>query len=555
MSEQNDSMKNDPVKNDSVKKVMDGCDIIMKAAEDSAVGYVAGVPGSPVTHVIQAFVDSNDKTDRYIARWFSNEKPAMENAIGTAVKGIRTLVLVKHVGMNVLSDPLVTAVTHTTGAGLVIIAGDDPDSSGSQNCQDSRFYGPVSGTVMYDPCELQELYDDLRRAFDFSEEIRAPVIVRVTMDVLKKQIDENSLRTSAPETRPPEYFRNLYDRHAWDWHFRGKHQRFHVDNDQKTAAESEAFVTIEDPCPDGIGQDSGYGVIASGYACDLASKAIRASGRNIPLLKTGVAFPLPLEKIAAFCAGRTILVVEESEPYIEDHIRILGNVLGKRTGHIPFGKLSVDDILDGLSKTDQKHIAVTEVSKDRLGKGKTFCNGCLYPVFYKALAAVREKTGLGVSGDLGCILGGAMAPYYVLDAAVDLGSGICMGTGFADAVLVNEKRGTMLPSYPGVVKRSIACIGDFGLCHSGIYGIIDADEKQQDILVIVSDNTVAAMTGGQDSPDIDKFVRPAAACFIDLYEEKGELTAENVEKVIMDHVGEMGISVINLRWKCRRYAK
>ena len=148
-----------------------------------------------------------------------------------------------------------------------------------------------------------------------------------------------------------------------------------------------------------------------------------------------------------------------------------------------------------------------------------------------------------------------MAPYYVLDAAVDLGSGVCMGTGFADAVLVNEKRGTMLPSYPGVVKRSIACIGDFGLCHSGIYGIIDADEKQQDILVIVSDNTVAAMTGGQDSPDIDKFVRPAAACFIDLYEEKGELTAENVEKVIMDHVGEKGISVINLRWRCRKYAK
>ncbi len=532
---------------------LSGLQAVLKSAADNRVSAVFGVPGSPITDVVTAFQESPEFSSA--AEWFVNEKIAFEWALGTSFSGKRSLVVVKHVGMNVLADPLMTSMIHTVGAGLVILAGDDPEVSGSQNSQDSRYYGSLSRSPVFDPATPQEIYDYLAASFQLSEKIKAPVIVRVTAACL----NEESEISTAPSNSPDVELKT--DKSVWQYRMKGRYQRSHHINDSILSKTAADFCRIENA---GTNRQETVGIITSGYCSARVQKVLKSVRENnislaaadISVLKLGVVSPLPVSQIRKFLEKhKTVLVVEESEPFIEDQIRIFGNVIGKRSGHLPFGSTAEAHILSAIENLKIPSVQVStdiEIFK-RPPESSYFCNGCLYPAFYEMLGQLKEKTKLPVTGDIGCSMYGIVAPFSVLDSAVSLGAGIGIGSGVSRAA----------------VKKSIAVIGDFGFFHSGLLSLVEAAEKGVSQLIYVMQNSAAAMTGGQSVYDPENLIR-AAVC-------SGSNSAVNTvrsfdfdvsvsEEVLNDEmqllleasskeIEKEGLSVIIVRWKCRKCHK
>lgn len=517
---------------------LSGIQSVLKSASDNHVSAVFGVPGSPTTDVTDAFFESPEFKDK--TEWFVNEKIAFEWALGSSFSGKRSLVVVKHVGMNVLADSLMTSMIHTIGAGLVILVGDDPEVTGSQNSQDSRYYGSLSRSPVFDPASPQEIYDYLGEAFLLSEKIKAPVIVRVTDAVLKKEYDISA----APSSIPPVPFKT--DKSVWEYRMKGRYQRSHFANDFILLKAAADFCRIESSDSD---SDKSLGIIASG-SCYSRTIEVLQSMPNVSVLKLGVVSPLPIEQIRLFLEKHeTILVVEESEPFIEDQIRIFGNVIGKRTGHLPYGSVSAATILSAVKNSKQTAVSIsTDIEMYKRPTGKSyFCAACFYPHFYEMLQKLKEETQLTVSGDIGCSMYGSVAPYSVLDSAVSLGAGIGIGSG------VSRAQG----------KKSIVVIGDFGFFHSGLLSLIEAAEKNMSVLIYVMQNSAAAMTGGQKTYDPENLIRAAlsneSASFnsVHSFEFDAGVSEEDLKddkqllfETSFEEIQKDGVSVIIVKWKC-----
>ena len=548
--------------------LISGIQALLAAASSYRVHGVYAVPGFPITDVVNAFFESEDFAES--TAWFSNEKTAFEWGLGTSFSGKRSIVAVKHVGMNVLADPLMTTGIHTIGAGLVVLAGDDPDVSGSQNSQDSRYYGSLSRSPVFDPSTPQELYDYLGQAFLLSEKLKLPVIMRITDSVLKE--------TEAVQTEPvlhsclqiTDSKELTCDSSIWNYRTKGRYLRSHFDND------AALFTTASDFCTFHTGFVSSFreneenrgngayqvGIISSG-SCFSRVRKLSASGpidssselscSSIPIMKLGVVSPLPIDEIRSFlekCAA--VLVVEESEPFIEDQIRIFGNVFGKRNGYLPFGNISEADILSALKCIGSGSGPVSQArdldiyKRDNVAVSP-FCGDRFYPVFYEMLGRLKKETGLSVSGDIGCSMYGAVPPFSVLDSAVSLGAGIGVGTG------VSRSRR----------QKSIVIIGDFGFFHSGLLSLIEAVEKKIPLLVFVMHNSAAAMTGGQKTYDPEELIRAALShskddgdlfvhsvfCGVSAPGEHPNFEMEALHDLSLRALQKEGVSVIVVRWK------
>lgn len=525
-----------------------GFEALYLAALDSDVSFITGVPGYPVTSLMELFLripagkellnaseektlDSREaaafeimrdasKIQDYSARWLTNEKVALENTLGASVSGRRALVLVKHVGMNLLSDPLITSVTHTIGAGLVIIAGDDPGAKGSQNEQDSRWYGRIAEIAVFDPASPDMAYRALRRAYELSEETRTPVLLRVTASLEKAKGEINRLRKSS--SPHPEF-----DRAIWKNRMVEKHRLFHsrtyplLEEEAENTDLNEIRERTAKNTGDGSGSEHGYlGIISSGFMSSIVEELLKkqnefhaeVSHPEISHLALGLVNPLPLEKIKAFLnSNQKILVVEESEPFIEEQIRVTGKVYGKKTGHLPYGQIRPEDLEFALEHIEEEivkpadTISLKAKKKNRVG----ICNDCAYLPLYRFLSTLDVR----IAGDMGCSVRSAPEPLAAVDVSFALGSAISVACGFE--------------------KKGIAVIGDFALAHSGILGLLSAATTGCNVLVLVLQNEVAAMTGGQDVPDLSKVVEaiiPDVSVFnIDASEEK---TVEGTSKAI-----------------------
>jgi len=520
-----------------------GFEALYLAALDSDVSFITGVPGYPVTSLMELFLripaekellnaseektlDSGEAADfeimrdaskipDYNARWLTNEKVALETALGASVSGRRALVLVKHVGMNLLSDPLITSVTHTIGAGLVIIAGDDPGAKGSQNEQDSRWYGRIAEIAIFDPASPDMAYRALRRAYELSEETRTPVILRVTAGLEKTKGKINRLQKAS--TPHPEF-----DRAIWKNRMVEKHRLFHSrtypllekeaeNTDLNEVRERTAKNTAENT-EEGSGLGHGYlGIISSGFTSSIVEKLLKkqnefhaeVSHPEISHLSLGLVNPLPLEKIKAFLnSNQKVLVVEESEPFIEEQIRVTGKVYGKKTGHLPYGQVRYEDLEFALEHIEEEIVKPADTTslkakkKNRVG----ICDDCAYLPLYRFLSTLDVR----IAGDMGCSVRSAPEPLAAVDVSFALGSAISVACGFE--------------------KKGIAVIGDFALAHSGILGLLSAATTGCNVLVLVLQNEVAAMTGGQSVPDLRKIVEaitPDVSVFnIDASKEK-----------------------------------
>jgi len=549
-----------------------GFEALYFAACDSDVSLIVGVPGYPITSLMELF-SKKQNYPAYSAQWLTNEKVAMETALGASISGQRALVLVKHVGMNLLSDPLITSVTHTIGAGLVVIAGDDPGVKGSQNEQDSRWYGRIAEIAVFDPSNSDSTYRALRRAFELSEETKTPVILRITAGLEKSAGNLERLpRSIAPHPR--------FDRSVWEYRTMEKHQLFHskvypfleteAENTELNKITSWAVKVKERKI--GSGPEQGFelpekeythpeyamsdlrtnriGMISSGFISSIVEEVLkkRDFGCEISHLSLNLVNPLPLGTIGMFLRNnQKVLVVEESEPFIEEQIRIAGHVYGKKTGHLPYGQVKLEDIEFALEHINEEKVLYSTYAdavliKREIESRTAICNNCPYLPLYRLL----NTLDVPIAGDMGCSIRSAPEPLAAVDVSFALGSAISVACGFE--------------------KKGVAVIGDFAMAHSGILGLINAATSGCNVLVLVLQNEIAAMTGGQEAPDLRRVVEaiiPDVSTFdidvdIDVnienqisHSKLSELTSK-LSELIRTKIALPGISVIFIKGKCRK---
>ncbi|HEY9206641.1 MAG TPA: thiamine pyrophosphate-binding protein [Candidatus Methanoperedens sp.] len=481
---------------------MNGLEALVFGLVDSGVKIVTGVPGFPITELMDAL------PEKIRHEWSVNEKVALELALGSSVCGERSAVITKHVGMNILADPLVSSTTHTIGAGVVIIAGDDPGVQKSQNEQDSRYFGIVAEVPVFDPSTPEKAYLSIPEAFDLSEKTGAPVIIRITERLLKS---EGSIKRNRNTKINP---RSL-NKEIWHLTMLGKHQRFHSISFPQMCEYSE-----KSPLNTRIKRGN-VGIISSGFPSVLVDSAIKD---NISHLSLGTVNPIPFDLINSFInEHERILVVEETEPVIERHFT--KRVLGKVTGHMPYGLVEAANIqkaVENIHKDKVKHEITPQTIKER--GARPVCEDCPYLPLYEAI----KDFNVPVSGDMGCSILTSSPPLSLLDAAFSLGSSISTASGFN--------------------RKGFAIIGDFGLAHSGMTGLINAVHNEHEMVVIVLQNEVSAMTGGQEVPDLTGLLK----AYIDdtTIIDPG---SDNLKMFLDSKLRTKGISVILARTQCPRY--
>ncbi|RZN14938.1 MAG: indolepyruvate ferredoxin oxidoreductase subunit alpha [Methanosarcinales archaeon] len=490
-----------------MKQMINGKTAITQAVLDSHVEHVVGVPGYPITDIMEELFNTPIQS-----KWCVNEKVAFESCIGASGVGKRSLVITKHVGMNILADPLITSTTHTIGAGIVVIAGDDPGAKKSQNEQDSRYYGLIAETLVFDPSTPRYIYDAIMEGYRLSEKTMAPSIVRITSRLARLKGEVKRMDCKMPATR-------VFDRSIWDYTLQGKHQLFHQ------TSYPAMIEYVENTQMNKIVKRGSTGIISSGYPSGLAEKI--AEEKNISHLILNAVNPLPARHIEEFLKQhQRVLVVEEAEPFIEH--QLYDRVLGKYTGHLPYGRINSEHIIHALENihlNSVKNIIEPQKIKHR-GYGVYLCSNCPFTPLYDAL----NDFDFPVAGDVGCSI--LMATEGSVDMAVSLGSAIGIALGFNN--------------------KGVAVIGDFALAHSGLQGIINAVQNDCDLLVFVICNGIAAMTGGQKAVDLKKVVASIVKDVITV--DAKSATRDIYTTIINEKIVKKGVSVVFLDGACPKDA-
>jgi indolepyruvate ferredoxin oxidoreductase alpha subunit len=448
----------------SERLLLSGNEAAALAARDAGVALGTGYPGTPSTEILERFAELGGR-----AQWAPNEKVALEVAGGAAFAGARTLVTMKHVGVNVAADPLFTlAYTGVAGA-LVLVSADDPGMASSQNEQDNRRYAVAAGIPMLEPADSQEAHDFLLEAIEISERWRLPVMLRMTTRVCHSKTVVRL--TGAASAAPPiHYERDFRGRIMIPANARPAHKRL-----RRKLAKIAAWNEASGPnyVVDG---GSSPCVVTSGVAFQHVREA--APGANI--LKLGMTYPLPIERIREFAQGGPVTVIEEGDPYLLDAIRAAGiDAVGKPEMY-RFGELDVARVRRILAADESPEPAPPP------GKPPELCKGCPYRTVFRAL----HNLNCIVTGDIGCYTLGALPPFDAMDTCVCMGASIGNGLGLRH----------VLP--PGEARRVVSVIGDSTFVHSGITGLVEMvyNPPSTGHLVVILDNGTTAMTGLQEHP-------------------------------------------------------
>ncbi len=465
-----------------------GDEAIAQGALDAGLSGMYAYPGTPSTEIMEYIQRSPLAAQRNVHReWSSNEKTAVESALGMSYAGRRAMAAMKHVGLNVAADPFInSAITGVIG-GMVVVSADDPSMHSSQNEQDSRFYGKFAMVPMFEPSTQQEAYDMARYAFGLSERVGLPVLLRMVTRLAHSRAAVKTVDTPGEENKmhlPSDPMRFvLLPVNA--------RKRYKVLIGTQSHLVEEAEKSPFNKYIDG--EDKSMGIIASGVAYNYLMENFPGQKVPYPVVKIGQ-YPLPVDMIRRlFDEVDKVLVLEEGYPFIEDQLTGLltaGKVIGRYTGNVPrTGELDPTIVGEVLGLEPKKAFEVpADVVK---GRPPQLCPGCGHIDVYMGLNKVMEKYGPGhVFSDIGCYTLGALPPYNAINTCVDMGASITMAKGAADAG----------------VRPAVAVIGDSTFTHSGMTGLLDAVIENTPITVIISDNSLVAMTGGQESHAKDRLV-------------------------------------------------
>lgn len=467
-----------------MKKLMLGNAAVARGAYEAGAGVVASYPGTPSTEITENIV----KYENIYAEWAPNEKVAAEVAIGASIAGARSMSCMKHVGLNVMADPVFTVSYTGVNGGLVFCVADDPGMHSSQNEQDSRHYAEAAKIAMLEPADSAECKEYTKAAFELSERFDTPFFIRLSTRVSHSQSLVEECEPIKYELK--EYKKNI-DKYVM---MPAKAIKRHVEVEKRIEqlreyAETCEFNTVED-------NGSKIGVITSGISYMYAKEAL---GDSVNYLKLGLVYPMPEKKITDFADGLDkVYVIEELDPIIEKHCRALGvNVIGKEVFTM-LGEYTPSMIKQAVLGVPPAEFS--EAEENIPVRPPVMCAGCPHRgTFY-----VLKKLGLTVSGDIGCYTLGAVAPLESVDTT------ICMGASVSAALGMAKARGSEFN------KKLVSVIGDSTFIHSGITGLIDIVYNKGANTVIILDNSITGMTGHQDNPTTGYTIRKEPTKQVDL---------------------------------------
>jgi len=539
-----------------VRKLLLGDEALALGAINAGLSGAYAYPGTPSTEILE-FVQANPtaRSRGLHSHWSSNEKTAVEEALGMSFCGKRSMVSMKHVGLNVAADAFVNSAMTGANGGMLVISADDPSMHSSQNEQDSRFYARFAMVPCLEPSSQQEAYDMAAYGFGLSERLHIPVMVRLVTRLSHSRAEVETDEEAAPENRL-SYPENPRQWVLMPGNSRVRYRQLIADQDKME--EDSAASPFNRLIP---GTDRSLGIIASGIAYNYVMECF-PGGCPFPVLKISQ-YPLPKSLVRELSASvDRLLVVEEGQPVIEEMIRGLLDtpstpVLGKLDGYLPrTGELTPDCVMEAIEKAVPSCLKKSDTATAVCGipgelvvpRPPALCQGCGHRDVYTALnAALDSYSNPKVFGDIGCYTLGWLSPFNAIDTCLDMGASITMAKGAADA-----------GQHP-----SVAIIGDSTFTHSGMTGLLDAINENTPMTVIISDNLTTGMTGGQDSQGTGKLEQiclglgadPAHVSTIDSLPR----TFEEMKALFLREFEYKGVSIIVARRECiqtaRRHAK
>ena len=466
------------------KRLMLGNEAAARGLYEAGCGLISSYPGTPSTEITEQAA----KYDEIYCEWAPNEKVAMEVAFGAALAGQRSACVMKHVGVNVAADPLFTISYTGINAGMVICVADDPGMHSSQNEQDSRHYAASAKLPMLEPADSEEARQYAKLAFALSEEYDTPVFLKMCTRISHSQsIVELGEREDRP-LRP--YVKDIAKYVMVPGNARPRHPIV----EERTRRLQELAETTELNRME-LGEDTSFGIITSSTCYQYAREVF---GARASILKLGLVNPLPRQKILDFAAKvDKLIVLEELDPFIEDHCRALGlEVLGK--DQLPLvGEFSQGLVAQKLRQVEKPWVSLDEKVPPR---PPVLCAGCPHRGLFYTLA----KHKVTVLGDIGCYTLAAYEPLYAIETCECMGASVSSIHGF------NKARGQESEG------KTVAVLGDSTFMHSGMTGLANIAYNQSNSTVIILDNSTTGMTGHQQNPTTGKNLRGEPAGKIDL---------------------------------------
>jgi indolepyruvate ferredoxin oxidoreductase, alpha subunit len=489
--------------------LLSGNEAVARAVWESGVRVAAAYPGTPATEIIESLARYPD----LYAEWSVNEKVSMEVALGASMTGARAFCAMKHVGLNVASDCLMTMTITGAYGGLVIAVADDVGMSSSQNEQDSRFWGRFAHIPVLEPADSQEAYEMTKFAFGLSEQYETPVLLRLTTRICHVK---GLVVAGEREAHEPAGFVKNPQR----WVMVPAHAKARI---PALFQRDEILRAVSDASPLNVleaGSDRSVGFVASGPAYMHVKEAFP----DAPVLKLGFSYPWPPEKmreLAAMCDK--LLVVEETEKLLETEIRAAGIACHGKDVLPSMGELSPQVLHPAVDRLLGKPVpppAPAAAPPKVFPRPPTLCASCPHMGMYYTLSQIKN---IIVTGDIGCYTLGAGHPWNALDTT------ICMGATMGVALGIDKGRGAVDKN-----KRILAVIGDSTFMHMGMQGLLDITYNHGNITVLLLDNNTTGMTGGQATPASGKDIHGKEAPKVDLFKIVEALGVPNERIKIVD---------------------
>ncbi len=528
------------------KVILLGDEAVARGAIDAGISAAYAYPGTPSTEIYQAIQDHVKEHCLPVrGLWSTNEKVALEEGVGVSYAGRRCIVSMKHVGLNVAADPFMNVAVSGAHGGLVLAVADDPSMHSSQNEQDSRYFADFAMVPCLEPGDQQQCYDFTREAFDLSERLQVPVLLRlvtrlahsraaVTLGSPREQNKANYVDDPSRFTLIPSNARRAYAKLLDKQPALQAYSENHAANALTLSGEGKP------------------GILVSGLGWNYLKEAMGEKLDGYNLLRIGV-YPLPVKKIRQLLdASCEVWVVEEGYPFIERYVSALGlmrerPIRGKLTGDLPrMGELDSDAIKRCFGLPVSVSLKIDGLSEVLVGRPPRLCDKCPHSDAYIAINEVLTQYGpaVRVMGDIGCYALGYLAPYQAIHSCLCMGSSIGMAIGAAHA--------GMTPS--------LCVIGDGTFTHSGMTPLLDAARDNTNIKVFILDNSIVAMTGGQPTMVTDEEVvdlvaglgvpREHIRVVTPAWQKKDQTLA-----IIREEMAYTGLSVIIARRACVTYAK
>lgn len=515
-----------------MEKLMTGNEAVARGAYEAGVVFASAYPGTPSTEILENIAKFKQDIK---AEWGPNEKVAVEACIGASIAGVRTLCAMKHVGVNVAADPLFTFSYTGVYGGFVIVSADEPGQHSSQTEQDNRNYAKFAKIALFEPSDSQEAKEMVGEALRVSEQYNTPVMIRMTTRVCHSKSMVKLCRRVEPPQIP--YEKNIKKWMPVPAHApalrAGIEQRLEK---LRRYSEETPFNFVEN-------HESTIGVIASGM-CYYYAKEVFGDQANY--LKLGFTNPLPSDKIKNFAASvSTLYIIEENDPFIEDHVRALGlSCIGKDL--IPNrGELTPDVLRQSIGG---QRLPASQPDPDMIvSRPPGLCAGCPHRgVFY----ALGKRKNTMVAGDIGCYSLGFAEPYRAMDFCICMGSGISCGHG---AQQVFDRMGCDM--------RVVSVIGDSTFFHTGVNSLINVAYNNSNTITIIMDNRTTGMTGHQQNPGTGFTLQEDETLILDLEQLVRACGIQHVETVDPNDLAALDAaldrayalnepSVIITRWPC-----